>query len=382
MTGMSGDDSKIKVMHIIQSPGGVERYIRNFLKYINHEQFHNILICSDNYKRKNYIDCADDFENVNMVREIDLKSDISSIIKVRKLIKKYKPDIVYCHSSKAGAIGRIANFGLKNKCIYNPHGWAFNMGHSEKKKKLYRIIEKILAKLADKIICISGAEQKSALDRKICKLDKLQIINNGIDFSEYDNVPTVTKQEINIPPDAFVIGYVGRLTEQKSPDIFARAAVQIKKNIPNAFFLMVGDGELKEEIQQIYIDNYMEDSYLITGWVENPMSYIKLFDVATLLSRWEGFGLVLAEYMLAEKPIVATSVDAIPYIIQNRKNGLLASVDDITQIYNHVLEIYQDSQLRNRLIQQAKEDVYQLYDAKRMVKEHEKLFLSIGDVGV
>ena len=48
MTGMSGDDSKIKVMHIIQSPGGVERYIRNFLKYINHEQFHNILICSDN----------------------------------------------------------------------------------------------------------------------------------------------------------------------------------------------------------------------------------------------------------------------------------------------------------------------------------------------
>ena len=55
---------------------------------------------------------------------------------------------------------------------------------------------------------------------------------------------------------------------------------------------------------------------------------------------------------------------------------------DITQIYNHVLEIYQDSQLRNRLIQQAKEDVYQLYDAKRMVKEHEKLFLSICDVGV
>lgn len=136
MTGMSGDDSKIKVMHIIQSPGGVERYIRNFLKYINHEQFYNILICSDNYKRKNYIDCADDFENVNMVREIDLKSDISSIIKVRKLIKKYKPDIVYCHSSKAGAIGRIANFGLKNKCIYNPHGWAFNMGHSGKEKKV------------------------------------------------------------------------------------------------------------------------------------------------------------------------------------------------------------------------------------------------------
>lgn len=62
----------------------------------------------------------------------------------------------------------------------------------------------------------------------------------------------------------------------------------------------------------------------------------------------------MAEYMLVEKTIVVTNVDAIPYIIQNRKNGLLANVDDITQIYNHVLEMYQDSRLRNRLIQQEK----------------------------
>lgn len=98
----------------------------------------------------------------------------------------------------------------------------------------------------------------------------------------------------------------------------------------------------------------MGNSHLITGWVENPMSYIKLLVVAILLWWWEGFGLVLAEYMLVEKTIVVTNVDAIPYIIQNRKNGLLANVDDITQIYNHVLEMYQDSRLRNRLIQQEK----------------------------
>ncbi len=377
MTNMSGDDSKIKVMHIIQSPGGVERYIRNFLKYINHEEFYNILICSNDYKEENYVGIVDKFENVNMMREINFKSDISSIIKVRKLIKKYKPDIIYCHSSKAGAIGRIAKLGLKNKCIYNPHGWAFNMGDSEKKQQFYCMIEKILEKLADKIICISEAEQKSALDKKVCRKNKLQVINNGIDFAEYINVPVVTRQELNIPEDAFIIGYVGRLTEQKAPDIFAKTAVEIKKVIPNAFFLMVGDGELKEKTKQIYIHNQMEVCYQITGWVENPMSYIKLFDVATLLSRWEGFGLVLAEYMLAEKPIVATNTDAIPYIIQNRKNGLLANVDDITQIYHNVLEIYHNSQLKNKIIQQASKDVYQLYDAKRMVKEHEKLFYEL-----
>ena len=80
---------------------------------------------------------------------------------------------------------------------------------------------------------------------------------------------------------------------------------------------------------------------------------------------------------MAEKPIVATNTDAIPYIIQNRKNGLLANVDDITQIYHNVLEIYHNSQLKNKIIQQASKDVYQLYDAKRMVKEHEKLFYEL-----
>ena len=70
---------------------------------------------------------VDAFENVDMIRSIDPKSDLNAIKAIRKLLKKYKPDIVYCHSSKAGALGRIANMGLKNKCVYNPHGWAFNM---------------------------------------------------------------------------------------------------------------------------------------------------------------------------------------------------------------------------------------------------------------
>lgn len=73
-----------------------------------------------------------------MVREINPLSDLKAILHVRKLIKKYKPDIIYCHSSKAGAIGRIADLGIRNKIIYNPHGWAFNMECGNKKKMLYR----------------------------------------------------------------------------------------------------------------------------------------------------------------------------------------------------------------------------------------------------
>lgn len=162
------EERKIRIVHIAQSPGGVERYLRSLLKYSNREKYEIILIVSNQYKRKNYVNLVDAFENVDMIRSIDPKNDLNAIKAIRKLLKKYKPDIVYCHSSKAGALGRIANMGLKNKCVYNPHGWAFNMRGNKLKKLIYVGIEKVLAPFCSTIICISGAEKRSALKYRIC----------------------------------------------------------------------------------------------------------------------------------------------------------------------------------------------------------------------
>ena len=106
-----------------------------------------------------------------MIREINMKSDLKAIKEVRKIIKKEKPDIVYLHSSKAGAIGRIAlMFSKKIKIFYNAHGWYFNAQISKKKKIVFRIIEKILAIKTDKIINISKSEYDSAIKYKIASI--------------------------------------------------------------------------------------------------------------------------------------------------------------------------------------------------------------------
>ena len=99
----------MKIMHIVQAPGGVERYIGMYLENSNGKSIKNIIIASYDYDYKKYADRVYAFENVEMCREISIVRDMKSIIEVRKCIKKYKPDIIYCHSSKAGAIGRIAN---------------------------------------------------------------------------------------------------------------------------------------------------------------------------------------------------------------------------------------------------------------------------------
>lgn len=366
---------KIKILHVAQAAGGVDRYIRMLLKYLDKEKFENILVCSQDFNREDYDGLVDSFEQIEMNRAIGV-SDLNSIKEVRRLIKKYNPDIVYAHSSKAGAIARVADIGLKNHCVYNPHGWAFNMRCSDKKRAMYTAIEKMAAPFCEKIICISDAEKQSALEKKICREDKLQVIFNGVDIEAYESGEhgTVKRSSLGIPEDAYVVGMVGRISPQKAPDVFVKMAKLVKDEIPNAHFVIVGSGNQEAEIRKYAEENKFADSLHITGWVDDPMSYVELFDVACLLSRWEGFGLALPEYMMAGKPIVASRVDAIPNIIRNGENGLLVEVDDATGASEAVLQIYRDRSLKDKLVSKGVEDVHNRFDAQRVSEEHGILF--------
>lgn len=374
---------KKRIFHIVQSPGGVERYIQMLLKNMDTSIFENILVCSHDYVEENYKGLVTAFEHIDMIRSISLKADLKAALHVRRLIKKYKPDVVYMHSSKAGVVGRIANIGLKNKSIYNPHGWAFNMDCGAIKKNLYRWIEKILAPLVNEIIAISDFEKESAIQNNICELSKIKTIFNGVDIGDYEkkkNSFTLTGKQLGIPEDAYIIGTVGRLSKQKAPDTFIKAAAMIKKDIPNAFFMMVGDGVWQARIEELIKKLGLEGSVLITGWVNEPMEYVLLFDQAMLLSRWEGFGLVLAEYMLAGKPIIATRADAIPNLIKDGVNGLLVEIDDVKGIVEASKRLFHSPSTRNAIVKHGMSIVKSKYDNKRVVTELSSLFFNTNMV--
>lgn len=367
--------NRIRVVHIAQAAGGVEQYIKMLLKYMDSTKFENILIASKDYHAENYVNLVDSFEQIDMSRAIGM-NDLKAARKVRTLIKQYNPNIVYAHSSKAGAIARVADLGLKNHLIYNPHGWAFNMKCPETKRKLYTAIERVAAPFCDRIICISEAERESALDKRICTDSKLQVIFNGVDIEAYKQKKhrKINKAALSIPTGAFVVGMVGRISSQKAPDVFIRAAKLIKQEIPEAQFIIVGSGEMENEVKEYAKENELNDCLHITGWVDDPLDYVELFDVACLLSRWEGFGLVLPEYMMAGKPIVASNVDAIPNIIRDGENGVLVDADNPQRVCDSVLKLYYQPQLREKLVECGKKDVYLKFDIKRVASEHEKLF--------
>lgn len=373
-------ERKIRVLHVAEAAGGVERYLETLFKY-SKDKVENTLVCSQNYDYEKFKRLADRVIVLKMAHDIQPSSDIKVERTLRRIIKQLKPDIVYAHSSKAGAFARIADLGLNNKVIYNPHGWAFNETTKGIKKKIkheiFKTAEKVGSVFTNKIICISDFEKKTALKNKIAPKDKLKVIYSGIDFKEFGQNNKITRSNVGIPEDAFVIGNVARITETKAPDTFVKAAKIIKKYIPNAYFVMVGNGDLQDKIRSQIKINHLDNCFLLTGWVDNPNDFMSLFDVGMLLSRWEGLGLVLLEYMLSGVPIIATNVGGIPNVVINKKTGLLVSQDNVEEIVKNTILLHDNENLRRELIDNGLNEVKEKFNVKRTELETENLYKKI-----
>ena len=120
-------DNKPSILHIAECAGGVERYLQMLMPRLEKRDFRQYFICSRNYDKRKYQDVIDGVEQIDMAQTFSPFQIISKVLSIRKIIKRLRPDVVYCHSSFAGGLGRMAVIGLPCKVVYNPHGWAFNM---------------------------------------------------------------------------------------------------------------------------------------------------------------------------------------------------------------------------------------------------------------
>ena len=240
------------------------------------------------------------------------------------------------------------------------------------KSIIYLCLEKILSPCTDKIVCISKAEKASAEREHIAMDDKLALIPNGIDVSAVRNAGAKSRKELGIADDSYVVGMIGRLSPQKAPDVFIRAAKLIHDEIPNSAFIIVGSGEEEAEVKAYAKENGL--NLIVTGWTDEPYSYLKVFDAAMLLSRWEGFGLAVVEYMAAEKNVVATKIDAIPTLVDDGVDGLLVEMDNPKDAAEKVLWLYRHPKEAAEMKSKALKKVIENYDIKRVVDQHMEMF--------
>ena len=328
----ANEPERKKIFHLtFCRDGGVSVYLRNLIKYSG-DEFDTSLVGPEEYR-----DLPCGFFPISAPRKISVFADIKAAVRLRRLLKKERPDVLYCHSSIAGGVGRIAALGLKCKTVYNPHGWSFNMTVlSPLKRTLYVWTERFFSGHTDKIIVISEYEKSSALREKICREDKLCVILSGTDtelLSSYDGA----RDELGFDGNNFVVGCAARIVKEKNPLLFADIAREIIKRCPDARFVWVGDGDMCGALEERLRENGIADKTVITGWTDIPGKYISAFDVGLTLSAWEGFGLCSAEYLACGKPVVATAVGANPEIINSKSIGRCLDTLDPAEFAEAVL---------------------------------------------
>lgn len=311
---------KKRILHIAEAAGGVDSYIYMLIKNFD-DKYEHILLVSQNYNVEKYDKLTNIIKTIQIHMEHTLSlKDFKTVNEVKKIIKLEKPDIIYCHSTKAGFLGRLANNKKYIPLIYNPHGWCFDMNNKKSKKMLYIAMEKFLAKKTTSIICISNHELNEAKKRNICKQNKLTLIYNGIDYKKIIEEKakfTISRKEVGFNNSDVIIGQCGRLCEQKGTDFFVEVAKNLHSISEKYKFMLVGDGPWLEKIKKSILEYDLDKYFYITGWIDNPLEYVNLFDIACLFSRWEGFGFVIEEYKALNKQIIASNSGAIPELIEN-----------------------------------------------------------------
>ena len=117
----------MKILHLAECAGGVERYLSMLLPLLEQRNIEQYFICSQHYDKGKYEKIVDGVKQIHLAQSFSPAYIIRKVYELRKEIKFVHPDVLYCHSSFAGGLGRLAALGLSCKVVYNPHGWAFNM---------------------------------------------------------------------------------------------------------------------------------------------------------------------------------------------------------------------------------------------------------------
>ena len=312
-------------------------------------------------------------------REISWKDDLIALYRLFQLIKNEKPDIVHTHTAKAGTIGRLAAILSGCPCIVHTfHGHVLHSYFGQVKTKAFIWIERVLARFTDRIVVISSLQYYELCHQiKIAPSNRFSIISLGFDLGQFLNAEThrgKLRKELNVPEDIPLVGIVGRLTSVKNHELFLRSAAQVLLSVANSRFVIVGDGELKDDLKEIAESLGIQDKVIFLGWRDDmPFIYADL-DVVVLTSLNEGTPVTLIEAMASAKPVVATAVGGVPDIVLDGQTGILAPSGDADGLAVGVIDLLQDPDKRQEFGERGREFVRGKYTKERLCADIEKLY--------
>lgn len=329
----------------------------------------------------------------SMRKSLNPFKDFVTYWELRKSIRAFKPDIVHTHGSKAGGVGRLAaRHEHVPVVVHTFHGHVFHSYYNKLFSKIIIEMERYLAKISTHIVAIS-VKQKEELSNvyKICDEQKITVVPNGIDLSPFfENRNTKRlkwRTKINAAENDLVICIVGRIVSIKNHSLFIRMAAEVLNQHDKhqtLKFVIVGDGNLREEIIQLSIQLGLSVSYLpessntqvdvlLTSWETETDEVFAGSDIVCLTSLNEGTPISLIEAQAAAKPVVSTRVGGVEDTVCS-ESAFLCESDNVQAFSSHVLALVRNEQLRKKMGEAGERFVMEHYSHKRLVSDMYKLY--------
>lgn len=277
-----------------------------------------------------------------------------------RLLRRYRFDVVHTHASLAGRIAaRLAGYpaivltrhGLGSRAFRGPAFW------------LNRLAGEMLT---DRIIAISGAVRDHLVAGGISP-ERVTVIHNGVDLREFPPGldPRPVREELGLGTGP-VVGMIARLVPEKGHDYLLLAARQVVDRLPEARFLLVGDGPERDRLSALARQLGLEAHVLFAGFRPDIPQVVAAQDLAVLSSTSEGLGLVLLEAMAGGKPVVATRVGGIPEVVEDGYTGILVPPRDPSSLARAILGLLEDREMARRMGLAGRQRVEKKFDARGM----------------
>ena len=299
--------------------------------------------------------------------------NIATWPRVRQLLRDERIDLVHAHGTRAHSNTFWAARKLGLPVIYTVHGWSFHLDQAPLARKTYQLAEKLLMRQAGVTICVSESNRRDGLE--FSKMDRTVVIKNGINLQRFN--PSLhtynVRAELDIAPDVVLVGYIARITAQKDPLTLLRAVAALPASL-NVKFLLVGNGDLKAEAQQLARELGIASRIIFTDFRQDIPDVLQALDIFCLPSLWEGLPIGILEAMAMGKPVIASSIEATKEIIEHGVNGLLVPIKSPDKLAAAIQQLATSKELRRALGASAYQTIQAGFTAEAMTRQVEQLY--------
>lgn len=373
-------DGRRKILFLITKSnwGGAQRYVYDLATNLSNDKFDVSVVAGGSGPLIEKLIEAKIRTIVfsQLSRDVKIFDDIKTFFMLISLFRKERPDIIHLNSNKIGGLGSLAGrLTGASKIIYTIHGFAFNEVRTLISRGIIWFLTYLNIIMAHHVIAVSKSIFDEAIRFPLSK-GKINLIHNGIEkieFFDKDSARTsLLKRKTAGNPS---IGTISELHSNKGLDSAILAFNEVKVSSPKARFIIIGEGEERENLTNLIKKLELEDSVFLLGHIDRASRYLKMFDLFVLSSITEALGYVLLEAGMAGIPVVATNVGGIPDIVENMKTGILVKSRNYKELAAGIKYSISNKELTGELAKNLTEKVMNDFSIEKMIERTSSLYI-------